>query len=78
MDETLYTVSDVAKIIKTNQGYVYKLIRNGLIPALKLGNLKIRRQALCEFLAKYEGKDLTDPEQIKELDLNNLSRRKDD
>ena len=60
MEDILYTVSEVAKLIKTNTNYVYELIKKGFLPALKLGSYKVRRVALLEFLEKYEGKDLTD------------------
>ena len=59
MDE-LYTVKEVAKIMKVNVHKVYGLIRAGLLPALKLGSIKIRKESLEEFLRKYDGKDLTD------------------
>lgn len=71
--DVLYTVSEVAKLIKTNPAYVYKLIKKNLLPALKLGSYKIRRTALLKFLEKYEGYDLTDPEQIKQLELHKVS-----
>lgn len=66
----LYTVHEVSKILKTNPGYVYSLIREGLIPALKLGCLKIRRQALLKFLLRYEDKDLSDPNNVTGLNLS--------
>lgn len=67
MEDILYTVSEVAKLIKTNPAYVYELIKSDLLPALKLGSYKIRRIALLEFLEKYEGKDLSDLNHIKDL-----------
>lgn len=63
----LLTVTDVAKLIKCDKKYVYKLLNAGLLPCIKLGSLKIRPEALNEFLKTYEGKDLTDPFSIKEL-----------
>ncbi|KAE9633743.1 helix-turn-helix domain-containing protein [Defluviitalea raffinosedens] len=69
MEEVLYTVTEVSKLIKTNPAYVYSLINNGLLPALKLGSLKVTRSSLLKFLETYEGKDLTDPTNIKELKL---------
>ncbi len=69
MDEILYTVPEVSKLIKSNTDYVYQLIKSGLLPVLKLGKYKIRRTALLDFLAKYEGKDLTNPNDIKDLDF---------
>ena len=41
----------------------------GILPALKLGSLKIRRQAFNEFLEEYEGMDLTDLNEIKKLEV---------
>lgn len=70
MNEVLYTVSEVSKLIKCNTNYTYSLINKGLLPALKLGSMKVRRTALLEFLEKYEGKDLTDINQIVDLELN--------
>lgn len=67
MQEILYTVAEVSKLIKTNTSYVYELIKLGLLPALKLGCLKVRRTSLLEFLERFEGKDLTDLEKIVDL-----------
>lgn len=68
MSDVIYTVSETAKLLKTNSNYVYSLIRLGYLPALKLGSMKVRKEAIDEFLKKYEGKDLTDLENIKELE----------
>lgn len=67
-ENILYTVKEVAALLKTNVDYVHKLRKSGLLPFLKLGQYKVRKEALIEFLSRYEGKDLTDPFQIKELD----------
>ena len=66
-DKILYTVKEVAQLIHTNQGYVYSLIKAGLLPVLKLGSYKIRKKSLEHFLVEYEGKDLTDPRHIQPL-----------
>ena len=63
----LLNVKEVAAVLKTNIDYVHKLRRAGLLPFLKLGQYKVRKQALERFLAEYEGKDLTDPFSVKEL-----------
>lgn len=68
MEDILYTVKETSKILKTNSNYVYDLIRKGMLPALKLGNLKIRKSSILEFLEKNEGKDLTDLDNIKDLE----------
>ena len=67
MEDILYTVQETAKLLKTNKGYVYNLINAGVLPALKLGSLKIRKNAIEEFLKLYENNDLTDPANIKPL-----------
>jgi excisionase family DNA binding protein len=67
MEDVLYTVSEVSKLIKTNPAYVYDLIKSNLLPVLKLGSYKVRKTSLLEFLEKYEGKDLTDPNNIVDL-----------
>ena len=68
MAEMLYTVSEVAQILKCNVAYVHSLRKAGLLPFMKLGSYKCRKVALEKFLKNCEGKDLTDPENIKELD----------
>lgn len=65
--EMLYTVKEVSEILKCNVDYVHKLRKSGLLPFLKLGSYKCRKQALEAFLAEYEGKDLTNPYDVKEL-----------
>lgn len=67
-DEMLYTVGEVAKILKTNVNYVYELRKAGLLRFMKLGTLKCRRSTLEAFLEKNDGKDLTDPYDIKDFD----------
>lgn len=67
MEDVLYTVPEMAKLLKTNSNYVYELIKRGLLPALKLGSYKVRRSTLLKFLEENEGKDLTDLSNIKPL-----------
>ncbi|MCT4686603.1 helix-turn-helix domain-containing protein [Vallitalea sp.] len=73
MEDILYTVKEVSQLIHTNPAYVYELIKAGLIPVLKLGSYKVRRTSLIEFLEKYEGFDLTNPQELKKLELNQVS-----
>lgn len=70
--EMLYTVTEVAQILKTGKNFIYKLIKTGELKALKLPSLKIRKSELERFLEKYEGYDLSNPEDIKEINLDNL------
>lgn len=69
MEDLLFTVKETSKILKTNTNYVYRLIKCGYLKCLKLGSYKIRKKTLNEFLEKYEGKDLTDLDDIKDVDI---------
>ena len=68
-DKILYTVKEVSGVLGINVHLVYELIKKGLLPALKLGSLKIRKSSLEDFVAKYEGMDLSDLDNIKELNI---------
>ena len=70
MTDVLYTVEEVASILKTNKDYVYKLHRSGLLRFMKLGRLKCRKVTLEAFLAKYDGQDITDPENVRPIAIN--------
>ena len=63
-DVAIYTVSEVAKIMKTNKNYVYQLIKAGVLPATQIGSIKIRHDTLAKFLAKAEGYNYNDPYNI--------------
>ena len=73
----LFNVKEVAEILKTNPAFVYELIKKGFLPALKLRSLKVRKIALLDFLQKYEGKDFTDINNVKYLNLNNVEDYKE-
>lgn len=68
-DKMLYTVKETSATLGVNVHVVYNLIKKGLLPALKLGSLKIRKESLEEFVTKYEGMDLSDLDNIKELNI---------
>lgn len=77
MEDVLYTVSETAKLLKTNPNYIYELIKKGMLPALKLGSLKVRKTALLNFLSEYEGKDLTDLNNIQDIQINKIKEEKE-
>ena len=64
----LLTVKEVSEGLKTNVSYVHKLRKAGLLPFIKIGCYKCRRETLNDFLSRYEGYDLTDPDHIKALE----------
>lgn len=70
MNETMiYTVKEVAKLLHCSPNYIYELIEKGYLPAIKLGSIKILKNTLDKFLTENQGKDLSDINTIKELDL---------
>ncbi|WP_368295647.1 helix-turn-helix domain-containing protein [Enterocloster citroniae] len=49
----IYTVKEVAKILKVNPSKVYELIRAGKLICLRLGQIKIRGSDLEQFIMTY-------------------------
>ena len=46
----LYTVAEVAKMLKVNRNFVYKIINNGELEAVKIGSIKVRKEALNRYI----------------------------
>ena len=59
-EELVYSVAEVAKLLKTGKNRIYSLIDAGYLPALNFGSKKIRKSSLVNFLEEYENKDLSD------------------
>lgn len=66
-DPVVYSVREVSQILHTNVGFVYDLIRAGLLPAIKLKSLRVRKDTLEEFLRNFDGYDLSNLRVIKHL-----------
>ena len=61
------SVKEVSQLLHTNAALIYRFIELGLLPAIKLGSLRVRKQALDQFLVDYEGLDLSNPEEIRRI-----------
>ena len=46
----LYTVTEVAKMLKVNRNFVYKLIKDGKLEAVKIGSIKVKKEALNRYI----------------------------
>ena len=57
----LYTVKEVAEMLRCNEDYVHKLRKSGKLRFMKLGHYKVREEELERFLKEAEGYDMTDP-----------------
>ena len=69
-EKLLYNVRETAAVLGVNVHMVYELINRKLLPALRLGSLKVRKSTLIDFVERYEGMDLSDLDNIKELQQN--------
>ena len=49
----LLTVSEVAKLLKVNKNFVYKLIKDGELEAVKIGSIKVKQEALNRYVEKH-------------------------
>lgn len=51
----LYTVSEVAEILKTNKNFVYDQINEGKLLAIKgVGRIKVSEDALRDYIKEME------------------------
>ena len=66
-ERIIYTVKEVAKILHTSPNYIYSLVENGFLPAIKLGSIRILKSSLEKFLIDNEGNDLSDISNVKVL-----------
>ena len=48
--EHIYTVNEVAELLRTNRNYVYNEIKRGKLTAVKIGAIKIRERDLDRYL----------------------------
>lgn len=68
-NDILLSVVDVAKLLRVSKNRVYEFINCGILPAINIGGLKVRKSTLLNFLEKYEGYDLTDLKNIHRIEL---------
>lgn len=67
LEDVLYTVPEVAQLLKTDEPTVRRLISKKFLMGLKLGRMKVTKIELIRFLKWANGKDLTDLNNVKEL-----------
>ena len=48
----LYTVTEVAKLLKVNRNHIYKLIKEGELKAVKIGSIKVRKTDLEAYVER--------------------------
>ena len=60
----LLEVKEAAVEMRTSPAMIYRLINAGVLPVLKLGRLKVPYKAIVEFVDRYVGHDITNPDSI--------------
>ena len=65
--EKLYTIKEVSILLKCNVNRVHELRKSGLLKCLKLGSYKVTEASLNRFLSEYDGMDISDPREVREL-----------
>lgn len=48
----LFTVSEVAKLLKVNRNFVYTLINRGELTAVRVGSIKVRESDLNDYIER--------------------------
>ena len=65
----LLEVAVVAKLLKCNKAFVYKLIKSGHLQGLKLGRMKVSTIELEDFMKRNGGMDMTNLADVKVLEV---------
>ena len=55
----VFTVAETAEILRCSEGFVRRILTCGLMRYMKIGDIKIRSEALDEFLERFDGEDVT-------------------
>lgn len=50
----LYTVTEVSKLLKVNRNFVYDLIRNGELEAVRIGSIKVTSEAVNKYVERMK------------------------
>lgn len=67
VEDELLTIAEASKVLKVNVNFVHNLRKAGLLRCMYCGSYKVRKKTLFQFLEDYDGKDLRDLKNIKDL-----------
>lgn len=73
VEDELLTIAEASKVLKVNVNFVHKLRKAGLLRCMYCGSYKVRKKTLFQFLEDYDGKDLSDLNNIKDLGTEELN-----
>ena len=76
-EKLLYSVKELKSVLGIGEANIYQIIHAGLLPYLNLGGMKVRKVAVEEFVAKYEGYDLSDINNIKPITTSNIEANRE-
>ena len=61
--EHIYTIPEVAELLRTNRNYVYNEIKKGRLTAVRIGTMKVRERDLDKYLDKLVDEQLLQGEE---------------
>ena len=64
VEPKVYTVKEAAKLLQVGINRVYELINSGALKVIRLGYIKVPAVEIDNFIERYTGKDLSDPNHI--------------
>ena len=50
----LMTVSEVAKLLRVNKNFVYRLINDGELEAVRIGSIKVTAEAVDQYIERVK------------------------
>ena len=50
----LMTVSEVAKLLRVNKNFVYRLINDGELEAVRIGSIKVTAEAVDRYIERVK------------------------
>ena len=66
----LLTTADVAQILRLSKKTVGEMMRNGELPAMRIGNMwRVRRESLDGWIKKQEQNHIIDRKHLSEPDV---------
>ena len=71
----LLTVSEVAKMLKVNRNFVYKLIKDGELEAVKVGSIKVSVDALNIYIQSKKLQGVLLVTKIEELKIKYVAEK---
>ena len=64
----LYTVSEVATLLKVNRNFVYDEIKKGNLEAVRIGSIKVKKESLIKYINSKADTSFSIPSIVTSID----------